>query len=96
MNQLLPYTKFSIKAQVLLFSEFESYQSILAKKNDHESFYYIRSNDIPIMTNYIESRLGSRISDSSAIEFVTYIPSKEPLFILSEEQSRMKCFWNLT
>ncbi len=90
MNQLLPYTNFSIKSQVLLYSEFDTYQSILKNKNDQESFYYIRSNDIPIMTNYIESRLGSRISDSSAIEFVTYIPSKEPLFILSEPPGRIK------
>ncbi len=51
----------------------------------HENFYYLKPNDLSIMTNHIESRLGSRISDSSALEFVLYVPPKEPLFIRSEQ-----------
>lgn len=44
------------------------------------------------MTNHIENRLGSRISDSSALEFVVYVPTKEPLYIKSSknEMSSMK------
>ncbi len=59
----------------------------MTKKADHDSFYYIKTTDVPIMTINIESRLGSRISDSSAIEFVTYIPSKQPLYILVDPQN---------
>jgi hypothetical protein len=33
------------------------------------------------MTNFIESRLGSQIQQSSTINFVTYIPLKQPLRI---------------
>lgn len=38
------------------------------------------------MTNHIENRLGSRISDSSALEFVVYVPPKEPLYIEPENK----------
>ena len=44
------------------------------------------------MTNHIENRLGSRISDSSALEFVTYIPSKQPMYIVSEGESKVNSF----
>ena len=38
------------------------------------------------MTNFIESRLGSQIQKSSTINFVTYIPTKQPLLIHNVEQ----------
>ena len=73
---------------MLLYSEFDSYKFILNHKTDKETFYYIKQTDVPIMTNNIESRLGSRISDSSALEFVTYVSSKQPLFVISDPQKR--------
>jgi hypothetical protein len=39
------------------------------------------------MKNYIESRLGSQIQQSSTINFVTYVPPKQPLKILNADQS---------
>lgn len=46
--------------------------------------YHIKPTDLSIMTNFIENRLGARVSDSSAFEFVSYIASKQPLYILSD------------
>lgn len=95
-DQLSQYINFSIKAQTLLYSDFGSY-SLSQFKSDKESFYYLKQTDLSIMTNYIESRLGSRVSDSSALEFVTYVPSKQPLYIASNTQNRIfdKCFYYL-
>jgi hypothetical protein len=39
------------------------------------------------MTNNIESRLGSHFQQSSTINFVTYVPPKQPLKILNADQS---------
>ncbi len=58
---------------------------ILRGDKPDENFFYLKPNDLSIMTNHIENRLGSRISDSSALEFVLYVPPKEPLFIKSEQ-----------
>ena len=44
------------------------------------------------MTNFIENRLGSRISDSAALEFVTYVPSKQPMFILDKDNQKVSSF----
>jgi hypothetical protein len=83
------FTSFKLKAQTLLYSDFSSYQ--LAKHSvdgDTEAFHYLKQTDLSIMTNFIEGRLGSRVSDSSALEFVTYLPSKQPLYIVSNLQKR--------
>lgn len=79
INQFANYTRFTLTTQVLLYSEFSSYTN---KKQSS----LLSESDVPVMTNNIESRLGSRISDNSAIEFVTYVPSsKQPLYIMSKE-----------
>lgn len=88
-DQLSDFVNVSIKAQTLLYSDFASYQ-ISQFKSDNESFYYIKPSDLSIMTNFIESRLGSKISDSSALEFITYLPNKEPLYIAKNLQNSKK------
>ena len=40
------------------------------------------------MTNVVESRLGARVSDSSALEFVAYVPAKQPLYVLDDDHER--------
>ena len=53
------------------------------------------------MTNHIGTRLGSRISDSSALEFIVYVPTKSPMYIISDPKNRnclpliIKIFLNL-
>jgi len=47
----------------------------------------LKSTDLAVMSNHVENRLGSRISDSSALEFVTYVHSKQlPLFIKANSE----------
>ena len=53
---------------------------------NNEPFFYIKPSDLSIMTNHIKNRLGSRISDSSALEFVLYAPPKSPLFIKTDQK----------
>ncbi|RNA16532.1 GPI transamidase component PIG-S-like [Brachionus plicatilis] len=85
-DKLSDFIKISIKAQTLLYSDFGSY-TLSYSKLENESFYYLRQSDLSIMTNFIESRLGAKISDSSALEFVTYLPNKEPLYIAKNLQN---------
>ncbi|CAF0806895.1 unnamed protein product [Brachionus calyciflorus] len=85
-DQLSQFVNFSIKAQTLLYSDFGSY-SLSSYKSDNDPFFYLKQTDLSIMTNYIESRLGSRISDSSAFEFVTYISAKQPLYVATNSQN---------
>lgn len=89
INQFSTYTNFSIKSQVLLYSDFDSYK-INAEKES--GTFYLKPTDLSIMTNFIENRLGSRISDSSALEFVTYVPSKQPMYILDNENQKLSSF----
>ena len=91
INQLSVYTNFSIKSQTLLYSDFDTY-SVASKEVDGKKEYHLKTSDLSIMTNHIENRLGSRISDSSALEFVTYIPSKQPMYIVSENESKVNSF----
>lgn len=85
---MTPYSNYSIKSQTLLYSDFDSYSTSIENDNNVE-YYSIKQADLAVMTNHIENRLGSRISDSSALEFVTYAHSKQlPLFIKTE--SRLK------
>ena len=85
LKPLSSYVNFTIKAQTLLYSDLNSY-----KFQQKEKIFYVRSSDLSIITNHLENRLGSRISDSSAFEFVTYVPSKQPLVISSDNSlSRM-------
>jgi hypothetical protein len=90
---LSDFAHFKLKAQTLLYSDFDSYQfqKLKSSQNDEKDswFYYLNLNDLSIMTNHIESRLGSRVADSSALEFVTYVPSKQPLYIVSNLDNRM-------
>lgn len=83
------YTNISIKSQNLFYSDFDQY-SVAYKKTSGEStsgYYYLNPSDLSIMTNYIESRLGSQIQQSSTINFVTYVPPKQPLRIVNSDQS---------
>lgn len=85
---MTPYSNYSIKSQTLLYSDFDSYSTSIENDNNVE-YYSIKQADLAVMTNHIENRLGSRISDSSALEFVTYAHSKQlPLFIKTD--SRLK------
>lgn len=85
VDQLEPYTNFSIKVQTLLYSDFDSYPMPMTRDNaNNEAYYYLKPTDLSIMTNHFENRLGSRISDSSALEFVVYVPPKGPLFFKSK------------
>lgn len=91
LSPLSAYLKFSIKAQILLYSDFNSYKFQQSTSNQsNEKSFFIRQSDLSIMTNHIENRLGSRISDASAFEFVTYVPSRQPLFVASNNGSK---FW---
>ena len=81
LKPLSSYVNFTIKAQTLLYSDLNSY-----KFQQKEKIFYVRSSDLSIITNHLENRLGSRISDSSAFEFVTYVPSKQPLVISSDSR----------
>lgn len=86
-NQLRPFTNFTIKAQTLLYSDFDKHSfSVTRDENTNEPYFFIRQRDLSFMTNHIENRLGSRISDSSALEFVVYVPPKEPLYIKPESK----------
>lgn len=91
-DQLSNFVNFSIKAQILLYSDFGSYP-VSHFKSENESFYYLKQTDLSIMTNFIESRLGSKISDSSALQFVTYLPNKQSLYIAKNLQNG---FFNCT
>jgi phosphatidylinositol glycan class S len=92
IDQLEVYTNFSLKSQILLYSDFDSYR-IPSKVDDHSQesnskrVFYLKPADLSQMTNAIESRLGSRISDASSLQFVTYIPSKQPMYIIDETQT---------
>lgn len=93
INQFSAYTNFTIKSQVLLYSDFDSYKVNPEKESDTNiRGFYLKPSDLSIMTNFIENRLGSRISDSSALEFVTYVPSKQPMYILDNENQRLNSF----
>ena len=93
IDQFRTYTNFTIKSQVLLYSDFDSYKINTEKEmNLNERGFYLKPSDLSIMTNFIENRLGSRISDSSALEFVTYVPSKQPMFILDNENQKLNSF----
>ena len=81
IDQLAPFSNYSIKAQTLLFSDFDSY-SVSIESSETTEYYYLKQTDLAVMTNHIENRLGSRISDSLGLEFVTYVhPKQLPLFI---------------
>lgn len=88
IEPLSTYVNFSIKAQTLLYSDFNAYNSKLQAMSRSggagDKAYFIKSSDLSIMTNSIENRLGARVSDSAAFEFVTYVAAKQPLYILSE------------
>ena len=86
INQLSAYTNFSIKSQVLLYSDFDTFKITSDKLADNTRAFFLKSSDLSIMTNYIENRLGSRISDSSALEFITYVPSKQPMYIKDNDK----------
>lgn len=91
VDQLKPYTNFSIKAQTLLYSDFDEYPVSASRDVATDQIYfYLKPTDLSIMTNHFENRLGSRISDSSALEFVVYVPSKGPLFIKSKKDESEK------
>jgi GPI-anchor transamidase subunit S len=93
IKQLSSYSNYSLKSQVLLYSDFDSHPVSSLK-----DYYFIKSTDLNVMTNSLEKRLGSRISDGSAFEFVIYIPTKQPLFILRDnldgviEESKVNAF----
>lgn len=82
------YSNYSIKAQKLLYSDFDTHPASIQNDKDFE-YYAIKQIDLSLMTNHIENRLGSRISDSLALEFVTYAHAKQlPLFIKSSSDDK--------
>ncbi len=82
-----------INLNIFNLSYFDSYK-INAEKESGTAVreFYLKPTDLSIMTNFIENRLGSRISDSSALEFVTYVPSKQPMYILDNENQKLSSF----
>lgn len=90
IDQLSLYTTFKLKAQTLLYSDFDSYQitQYTQPSEGGSQFYYLKTSDLSIMTNFMEGRLGARVSDSAALEFVTYLSSKQPLYIVSNVNNR--------
>ena len=89
LNQLSNYANFSLKAQTLLYSEFDSHPVAVTRSSSaDEVFFYLKPSDLSIMTNHIGTRLGSRISDSSALEFIVYVPTKSPMYIISDPKNR--------
>jgi len=88
LNQLSNYANFSLKAQTLLYSEFDSHPVAVTRSSSaDEVFFYLKPSDLSIMTNHIGTRLGSRISDSSALEFIVYVPTKSPMYIISDPKN---------
>ncbi len=76
-----------MKIQTLLYTEFDTYPTTLENDKENE-YYYLKQTDLAVMSNHIENRLGSRISDSSALEFVTYVHSKQlPLYIKANSET---------
>ena len=77
-----------------MYSDFDSYKVISEKEGgeDGKRAFFLKTSDLSIMTNFVENRLGSRISDSSAIEFVTYVPSKQPMYILDNDNQKVNSF----
>jgi hypothetical protein len=78
LNQLASYVDFTIKSQQLYYSEFDSYKFKSMLQND-KTVYTLDSSDLSQMTNMIETRIGSHGIQHSAINFVTYVPNRQPL-----------------
>lgn len=88
ISQLAPYTQFTVKSQTLLYSDFDSYKPSVKKSKDNAvEYYYLKQSDLSIMTNHMENRLGSRITNSTLLNFVVYLPSSQPMFIVGDEQN---------
>lgn len=93
IDQLSEYTSFKVEAQTLLYNDLHNYPGQSLKTADNKQIFYLKPTDLSILTNQIESRIGTRISDSSALDFVLYVPYKQPLYILTNPPNCKTCFF---
>jgi hypothetical protein len=87
LSQLSPYVSINTKSQQLFYSDLEKHQPLI-KTSDDKTRYFLNSNDLSVVTNIIESRVGSHQTDSSTINFISYVPAKQPLYIVNEQTGR--------
>jgi hypothetical protein len=73
-----------IKTQELYYSDLEGHHSLIKLSND-KTQYFLSPKDLSQVTNIIESRVGSHQADASTINFITYLPTNQPLYIFNEE-----------
>ncbi|XP_076461379.1 GPI-anchor transamidase component PIGS-like [Babylonia areolata] len=82
LDKLSPFTSISVTSQVL------HYVGLVAtpRKDVSQNVYFYREQDLPLMINPLEAKLGSHASSRPTLNFVVYVPSRDnsPLYIRDE------------
>lgn len=89
---MAPYLDFTLKSQELFYSDFDSYKFKSILENG-KTTYTLEPSDLSQMTNMIETRIGSQGLQNSVINFVTYIPNRQPLKLETSSNSFLVPRW---
>ncbi|XP_025096224.1 GPI transamidase component PIG-S-like [Pomacea canaliculata] len=83
LEKMSNFTTVHLTSQVLYYAGLVT----RPHKGDNGSYFYTEQ-DLPLMINPLETKLGSHASNNPTLNFVVYIPTRDnsPLFILDENE----------